>query len=85
MIEITLNTETQMAQHTGLAHRVAYHYAPTVLWDHEDYYQLALIGLWKACQTYQPEKGSFAHYAVRIMHNEIRAVLRKRTWPTMSR
>lgn len=74
--------DAQIAGHTGLAHRIANHYLPTALYDREDYYQLALIGLWKACQAYQPDKGPFASYAAQVMHNEIRMVLRKRTVPT---
>ncbi len=63
--------------HTKLAHRVAYHYAPTAYLDHDDFLQYALMGLWKACHYYDPAKGVWAGFAARVMHNEIRMALRK--------
>lgn len=46
--------------------------------EYDDLTQLAQLGLWKAVQTFKPEKGyQFATYAIRVMDNEILMQLRK--------
>ena len=37
----------------------------------EDLVQLGRIGLWKAARTYDDSKGSFSHYAISVMRNEL--------------
>lgn len=60
-----------------LAYMVAGRFHTTLI-EKDDLQQLALIGLWKACETYEKSKGyKFSTYAVRCCKNEILKVLRK--------
>jgi RNA polymerase sporulation-specific sigma factor len=43
----------------------------------EDLFQVALIGLWKACKTYDETKSEFSTYATRCIENEIRMLRRR--------
>lgn len=43
----------------------------------EDAQQQALIGLWKACLTYNHKRARFATYAIPCINNEVRMWLRK--------
>lgn len=44
----------------------------------EDYHQIALIGLWKACEGFDENKNiKFSTYAVNVIRNEIADALRK--------
>ena len=46
---------------------------------HDDIMGEARIGLWKACMTYNPDKGyEFSTYACRVISNQINMFLRKR-------
>lgn len=45
--------------------------------DHEEYFQVGLIGLWDACRYYQPEKGTFKTYAYHCIYSQILRKLRK--------
>jgi RNA polymerase sigma factor (sigma-70 family) len=51
-------------------------------YDQEDLYQVAKIGLWKACQTYDPTKAKLGTYAYTCIKRELlmarRAVVDKR-------
>lgn len=59
-------------------HNLIYSFLNTYRLSHEDYYDLAAIGLCKAAYTFNPNKGSkFSCYAYVIMMNEVRQHLRK--------
>lgn len=46
--------------------------------EYDDLSQMAALGLWKAVETFKPEKGfHFATYAIKVMNNEILMQLRK--------
>lgn len=45
----------------------------------EDMVQEAKIGLWKACRTYDPQKGNFAIYAYHLILMAVRQEHRRRT------
>ena len=45
--------------------------------DHDDMVQIAMIGLWKACKTYNPDKNcKFTSYAYRVIKHELLQSLR---------
>lgn len=45
--------------------------------EHDDIVQMAMIGLWKACKTYKPEKNcKFTTYALRVIKNELLQAMR---------
>lgn len=43
----------------------------------EDLFQTALLGLWKACKTYDPKKSKFSTYATNCIRNELFVARRK--------
>jgi len=43
---------------------------PDLLYN-EDIRQVGAIGLWKACNNYNPDKGTFSTYAVDVIHRQI--------------
>lgn len=43
----------------------------------EDLFQTALLGLWKACKTYNPKKSRFSTYATNCIKNELFVARRK--------
>lgn len=47
----------------------------------EDIEQVARMGLVKAVNRYQPERGSFTAYAVMTVYGEIKRHFRDKTWP----
>lgn len=58
-----------------------------LLWKHfpqlaldEDIKQEASLGLWKACMTYDRDKSQFSTYAAPCILNQVRQVLRKRSY-----
>lgn len=47
-------------------------------WLKDDLIQEGMLGLWKACQSFDPGKGNtFATYAVKVIKNEMTMLLRK--------
>lgn len=46
--------------------------------DYDDLVQISMMGLWKACKTYNPELTKFSTYATMVITNEILLTLRKR-------
>lgn len=51
--------------------------------EKEDIIQLALIGLWKACSSFNPNKNiKFSTYATNCIRNEVLMALRKETGKT---
>ena len=48
------------------------------VYDYEDIVQIANIGLWKACITFDPDKKiAFSTYASKVIYNEILQIFRK--------
>ncbi|WP_078556042.1 sigma-70 family RNA polymerase sigma factor [Bacillus alkalicellulosilyticus] len=45
--------------------------------NHEDYFQIGLIGLWEAYKRYQPEKGPFSTFAISTVRGKMLTHLRK--------
>ncbi|MFA7109707.1 MAG: sigma-70 family RNA polymerase sigma factor [Sphaerochaetaceae bacterium] len=45
------------------------HY-PDLLFD-EDIKQIAAMGLWRACNNYNPSKGAFSTYAVNVIYRQV--------------
>lgn len=58
-----------------LAYSTLWKYYPWYATD-EDMKQEALLGLWKACITFDPGKSQFSTYAVTCIQNQIRMALR---------
>lgn len=69
-----------VADHTKLAHLIAHkykHVAEKLNVDYDDLYQVALIGVWKATQKFDPDKGfTFSTFASSIAINQIKMHLR---------
>lgn len=53
-------------------------YFPTLAFD-EDAAQDGRLGLWNACQSYDPEKSAFSTYAGRAIRNAVAMSLRQET------
>jgi len=54
--------------------------------DLEDFEQVGFLGLWKACITYDPDKGArFSTYASTCIKNQLKKLLRSRTGTTRIR
>ena len=61
-----------------MAYHVASRFTPNTIVDMDDIKQLALIGLFKACQNYKDGLGfKFSTYAYKVMRNEILKELTK--------
>ncbi|OLO38921.1 hypothetical protein BTR23_10265 [Alkalihalophilus pseudofirmus] len=45
--------------------------------DFDDYYQVGLIALWEAYERYNPEKGSFATFAIFTVRGRLLTMLQK--------
>lgn len=75
--------EINVADHTKLAHMLAHKYeyvANKLNVDYDDLYQVALIGIWKATQKFDANKGfTFSTFASSIAINEIKMHIRKAT------
>lgn len=56
----------------------------TYLAQDEDYLQIAYIGLWRACNTFNENTAKFSTYATTCVHHEIIKTLRKKTIDTIS-
>lgn len=60
-----------------LVHHIVKKYSNTSF-DYDDLFQTAAMGLWKAINTFDPQRGfQFATYASRVMNNEILMLLRR--------
>ena len=73
-------TEAEQLFHNNikLAHYVLHRNYPTFS-QNEDMHQEALLGLWRACLTYDKNKGHFSTYAGQCILNQIRYVMRSLT------
>lgn len=70
-----MDPEQLFLKNIKLAHRVLRSSYPT-FGQNEDMQQEALLGLWKACLSYDPSKGRFSTYAWYCILNQIRYALR---------
>jgi len=75
--------EINVADHTRLAHMVAWRYkrvADKLNVDYDDLQQIALIGIWQATQKFDPDKGfTFSTFASRVAINHIKMYFRRVT------
>lgn len=77
---MTRNEQEQLFyKNLELAYFTLWKHYPTFAQD-EDIKQEALLGLWKACMTYDKDKSQFSTYAAQCILNQVRMVLRKRSY-----
>ena len=77
---MTRNVQEQLFnQWTEFAWFLLWRHFPQLALD-EDMKQEALLGLWKACMTYDKDKSQFSTYAAQCILNQVRQVLRKRSY-----
>lgn len=76
-VEDMKRTEAEQLFHKNikLAHHVLHRNYPTFS-QNEDIQQEALLGLWRACLTYDKNKGNFSTYAGQCILNQIRYAMR---------
>lgn len=67
--------DDQIREHLGIVYFVLNHWFPKLAQD-EDIVQIATIGLWNACRTFRPERGTFSTYAVSCCRHEVCKELR---------
>lgn len=60
----------------SLVYHVLHRKFPMSRYD-DDFQQIARLGLWKACLSYDETKGKFSTYAVPCIENQIKMELRK--------
>ena len=78
--EMTRNEQEKLFhQWTEFAWFLLWRHFPQLALD-EDIKQEALLGLWKACRTYDKDKSQFSTYAAQCILNQVRQVLRKRSY-----
>ena len=75
--ESAMDPQERYLQNEKLAYSVLHQAFPQYKFD-EDFQQIAKIGLWKACITFDEEKAAFTTYAYRCCINEILPELRKK-------
>lgn len=73
---MTPEPEQLFEQNQRLAYSVIWKIAPNFAND-EDLKQEALLGLWKACLTWDPKKSQFSTYSVRCIRNQVYMYFRK--------
>ena len=71
------DAEQLYRENEKLVHGALQRYFPTLAFD-EDIQQIARIGLWKACLSYQEDRARFSTAAYKFIANEVRMELRKR-------
>lgn len=64
-------------ENINLVHGLLHKYHPSFAFD-EDIIQCGMLGLCKAAETYNEERGKFSTYASRVILNEIRQEFRRR-------
>lgn len=76
-----MNTQTAAEklylENENLVYGTLHRYFPTLAFD-EDIQQIARIGLWKACLSYQEDRARFSTAAYKFITNEVRMELRKK-------
>ena len=76
---MTRNEQEQLFYNNlELAYFTLWKHYPTFAQD-EDLKQEAVLGLWKACLTYDESKSKFSTYAVSCMLNKMKVWLRDRS------
>lgn len=77
--------ERLFEENTRLAHSVLWKNYPAFAAD-EDLHQEALLGLWRACLTYDPKRSQFPTYAYTCILNQVRMAMRNQAKqpPTVS-
>lgn len=71
------DAEQMIVDNQKLVHYAIRKFFPTFYGD-EDITQIGLIGLWKACTSYDESKSKFSTYAIRCICNEIKLEFRYR-------
>lgn len=69
--------QKMLEENEGLVWFALNKYYPQFIKD-DDIYQVSMIALWQAVETYDTSKGKFATYAVKCIRNGIGCELRKR-------
>lgn len=80
-----MKPEELFEKNTKLAYHMAHKWRPKAphLW--EDIVQECLLGLWRACLTFDPEKGTrFSTYAGVCIDNQVRMLLRRNEDPMLA-
>lgn len=72
---LTKEMELLVTENMGLAGYMAKRFLNTGI-DYDELCSIAYLGLTKAAGSFNAEKGKFATYAIRVVHNEILAYLR---------
>lgn len=75
---LKLSADDMFEENMRLVHWVIGRSFPSYCTD-DDVIQEGYIGLWKACKSYNSEKGSFSTYAVPCILNSIRMHFRKQS------
>lgn len=77
-----MNTQTAAEklylENENLVYGTLHRYFPTLAFD-EDIQQIARIGLWKACLSYQEDRARFSTAAYTFIANEVRMELRRKS------
>ncbi len=72
---IDSKAEKLFEENIPLAHHTLWKVYPSFAYS-EDMHQEALLGLWKACLTFDESKSKFSTYATQCILNQIRMVMR---------
>lgn len=74
------DAERLYRENEKLVHGALRRYFPKLAFD-EDIQQIARIGLWKACLSYQEDRACFSTAAYKFIANEVRMELRRKSRP----
>lgn len=72
------DAERLYLENEKLVHGALHQYFPALAFD-EDIQQIARIGLWKACLSYQEDRARFSTAAYKFIANEVRMELRRKS------
>lgn len=75
---MTKDNVNLVEQNQNLAYYIAKRFYTGNQFDDDDIRQVALIGLWKATETWEKEKSAFSTYASKVITNELLQEVRKR-------
>lgn len=75
---MTKDKEKTLTENIGLAYFVAKKFYTGNAFNDDDIRQVALIGLWKAIDTWEETKGALSTYATKVITNYILQELRKK-------
>lgn len=71
-----MTKEELFEKNTLMAYKIANRYRTNYINEYEDIKQEALLGLWKACQTFDDSRGCFSTYAYPCISNTINIYIR---------